>query len=365
MSPRQSAIEAISPSFDRMKRQLFQPFRFRRWWRLGVMALVTGEFASGGWGGSNVNMPAGGGGGGGEGNPGLGLLALDPTFDRILPYLPWILWGVAALVTLALVFSFIESVFRFLLLDSVLRDRTEIRAGWRRWQEKGGSYFLWQLALRGVLLAALGVCVGGPVYYAWRTGMLQQAQRYFGILLAGGLAVFFLLVVILLAGALVTLLARDFVLPIMAIEDVGVLEGWRRFLPLLASEKGTFAGYVLMKIVLSVGSAILFGFVNILLLLALLIPLGIAGAGILLVAAAANLAWNAYTISGAVLLGCAALGVILFAVGLAYVPGLVFFQAYPLQFLSGRLPALGAILNPPPEPPPVPAEPEGAPVAVA
>ena len=65
-------------------------------------------------------------------------------------------------------------------------------------------------------------------------------------------------------------------MPIMAMEKVGVLDAWRRLLPMLAAEKMAFTGYVLMKIVLAMGSAIIFGIITFLTLIVLLIPLGIA-----------------------------------------------------------------------------------------
>ena len=59
MPPPLSAVGAISPAFEQTRRQLFQPFRFAFWARLGMVSLVTGEFAGGGWGGaSGITIPA-------------------------------------------------------------------------------------------------------------------------------------------------------------------------------------------------------------------------------------------------------------------------------------------------------------------
>jgi len=46
-----TAIQAMTPAFERTKKQLFQPFRFSHWWRLALTSLLAGELGSGGnWG---------------------------------------------------------------------------------------------------------------------------------------------------------------------------------------------------------------------------------------------------------------------------------------------------------------------------
>ena len=96
---------------------------------MAVIALLTGEFAGGGWSsGSNFNIPAGQGQGQGD-EFWIWQLAADPTWQTIREYLPVIAVLVVAVLAVGLVFSYIESVFRFLMLDAVLRGRAEIRAG--------------------------------------------------------------------------------------------------------------------------------------------------------------------------------------------------------------------------------------------
>lgn len=344
MPARLSAVEAVSPAFEHTKRQLFQPFRFQRWARLAVVSLLTGEFAGSSWGGGNVNL---GGGGGGSGKKDLSFLVslADPTWERLREFLPWIALLVLLGLALGLLWVYVASVFRFVLLDAVLRDRYELRAGWARWQEPGLSYFLWQLGFTFFLLAILAVVAGLPVFLAWRAGVFRQPGQHTVLLVLGGLVLFFVVVGIVLISALVALLAKDFVVPLMALENLKVMEGWRRFLPLLAAEKASFTGYVLMKIVLAIGSAILFGIANLIVLLVLLIPLAIAGVALVLGGKAAGLSWGAFTISAAVLLGVLALAGILYVLSFISSPAVFFFQSYTLQFFGGRYPLLGALLT--------------------
>jgi hypothetical protein len=341
MNKRLSAIDAISPAFNRTGQLLFQPFRLGVWARLGLIALTTGEFAGGG-GAANVNIPAGGG------TPKQDFLAAaDPVGDFLRNYFPWILGGVIALVALGLLALFISSVFRFILLDAVLRDRPHLREGWRRWQEPGGNYFLWQLGFLIVSLVALGAVVGVPVFLAWRAGVFQQPDRYVGLLIAGGILLFFVVIGLLLALLLIDLFAKDFLIPLMAMENLGVFAAWRRLLPLLAAEKLACTGYVLMKVVLTVGSAILFGILNLIVFLVLFVVFGIAGAALILGGKATGLEWNLTTILIAVALGSIALGLLLYIISFVSSPAMVFFQSYALYFLGGRYPLLEAQLSQP------------------
>ena len=335
-----TASDAISPAFEHTKRLLFQPFRLGVWARIAVIALATGEFAGGG-GAANANLPSGGG------SKEELLARAGPLWERLQEFLPWIVFGAVAVVALVVIVMYVASVFRFILLDAVLRDRHQIGGGWRRWQESGGSYFLWQVGFLFAFIGALAALGGAPVLLAYRAGVFRQPDQHVGVLVLGGLALFFLVLGLVLATMLIAAVAKDFVVPLMALENLRVLEGWRRLLPLLAVEKWAYAGYVLMKIVLAVGSAILFGIINLIVFLIVFIVFGIAGAALLLGGKAVGLEWNFYTIAAAVLAGGVVLAGLLYVISFVSSPAVVFFQAYALHFFSGRYPLLAMLLQPP------------------
>lgn len=343
MPPPFSAVEAVAPAFEHTKRQLFQPFRLWTWARLAVVSLLTGEFTGGGWGGTgNFNIPSTPSGGR---KPDEFLSLADPTWDVVREFLPWVVVGVLVVVALGLVLLYIASVFRFILFEAVLSDRCGLRQGWRRWQQPGWSYFLWQVGFSLVLTAVLALLVGAPVYLAWRAGLFHEPGKHFGLLLLGGVVLFFLFVGLALLGAVVSLFAKDFVVPLMALENRGVVDAWQRFLPLLRAEKLAYTGYVLMKIVLALGSAIVFGIIEVIVLLILLIGLGVIGVVVVLAGQAAGLTLNAYTVALAILLGVATLAFVFFAVAFVSTPATVFFQAYTLRFFGSRYPRLGEMLS--------------------
>lgn len=352
-----SAIDAVSPAFQQAKRQLFQPFRFGVWARLAVVGLATGEFATGGGGGFDtiripVPEPIRGRG------PDNRFWLVDSPSERFWEFLPLILAGIALLFLLWFALVYIHSIFRFVLLDSVLTGRCALRESWRRWQGPGRRYFLWQLGFALVTLVALAIVIGGPVLLAWRAGLFRAAAGSIGLVVLGVLLLFLILLGFIVVTGVIAVLAKDFLVPLMALEELGALDAWRRLLPLLAADKWGFAGYVLMKIVLAVGSAILFGILDLIVLFVLAIPLGIAAVAIIAAGGAAGLTWNAFTIGAAVLAGLVALAGLLYLFSFVSVPAVIFFQAYTVHFFGGRYPPLGALLVHSP----APAAPESAPL---
>jgi hypothetical protein len=225
-----------------------------------------------------------------------------------------------------------------------------------RWEPCGRSYFYWSLAL--FVVSFLGTCllIGVPLLIAWRAGLFHHPGEHLLVLILGGVALFFLMIAFFIVGAVIGLFAKDFCVPIMAMENVRVLDAWRRLFPMLAAEKMAYAGYVLMKIVLAMGNAIIVGIATILIFLVLLIPLGIAALIIFFGGKAMGLTFNAATISILVVLGGVILAGLIYLMALINTAPMVFFQSYVLHFLGSRYPALGAVVFPPPPeiPPPPP-----------
>ena len=348
-----SSVDCIAPAITQTKHQLFSPFRVKRWLRLAVVCLLTGEFAGGGGGGptGNFHLPQT------QTKGGNGFIALPhiPWAD-VLNRLPWILAGAALLVLLVLLWIYISSVYRFVLFDSVLYDRCELKRSWKRWEPCGRSYFYWSLSIIICSAIATGLILGLPLFIAWRAGILRHPGDNLAVLILGGAAMLFLLFTFVVVAGVIALFAKDFCIPIMAMENVGVLDAWRRLLPMLAAEKLPFAGYVLMKIVLAVGNAVIVGIATFMALIALLIPLGIAGVITYFIGKAAGLTLNPATISILVVIGVVLLTGFIYLTGLINTPSMVFFQSYVLHFIGTRYPAVGSVLfPPPPEAPPAPA----------
>jgi len=356
MPPPLSAIDAISPAFDWVRRQLFRPFRLPFWARMGLVALATGEFySSSSWSGLRFTLPST------RRHPGYDFLGLvQPHWEYLKRYLPWIvLVGLLILVGMVL-WVYVSSVFRFILFDSVLTDRCAIKAQWRQWRSQGMRFFVWRICLGLGVAAALGILVGAGVLVLVTTGAFKAPRQHVALLVLGGLAAFLLLTCLIILAALIALFARDFVVPVMALENVGIIEGWRRVIALLGADKKGYVGYVLMKIVLVVGSTILFGILTLIAVLLLLIPLSIAGAGLYFFARSAGLLTSFPAIAVGVILAAAALAVVFYVTAFISAPAMMFFQAYVIHFLGARYPALGARISEPPTPPVPPPFPDAS-----
>ena len=357
-----SAVDTITLAFQHTKRQLVQPFRFWQWTRLAVVGLLAGEMGSGG-----CNVPTNFLQQTGNSRHLLdsGLGSIDPAL-----YAGLIAVLVVTGLVLAVIMTYISSVMRFILFDSVLVRECHIRQGWQRRQLEGWKYFLWQLAYLFVTVAGLMVLVGIPAGFAFALGWFKAPGAHILGLVLGGVAVFFLTAIFVVAAAVIHVLTKDFVVPQMALEGISVIESWRRLWPMLQAERGGYAVYVLMKIVLAIGAGIVIGIVSIMLALVVAIPtvgLGIVAA---LTGKTAGLTWNVFTITVAVVVGCILLAAFLYLLALISVPAIVFFPAYAMYFFAARYRTLSLALYPPPpasplsesdgQPPPLAPAPEPA-----
>lgn len=329
-----SAPEALSPAFARTKRMLFQPFRFGFWSRLAVVALITGE--AGGGGGSAPNLSGIRGSGGDKWRAAAKYFA-DPDWQQVQPYLGWIIAGFVALIGVVLLWVYSDCVFRFILLDSVITGQCRLREGWRKWRDNGRDYFVWVLAFGFCSLLLVGIVAGIPIWLAWRAGWLQKGEDHLGALIGGGLLLGLVILVLIVALAVVDLFARDFLIPVMALEDVDAAEAWNRLLAMMGMEKGAFAVYVVMKVVLAMGAAIAFTIINLIVILVLLIPLGIVALIGYLAGQGLGLNWDNISVD-LILVALALLGLagVMYVVGFVYAPGLVFFESFTLEFFAAR-----------------------------
>jgi len=356
-----SAIDAISPALQHARQQLFQPFRFGQWARIALVGLLAGELSSGG-GCNSIQLPSNTSGGvhrfAGPSLPGIppAMLAALIAFLIVFGALLW------------LFLIYLNSVMRFVLFDTVIAKECRIRRGWSARQGPGQRYFLWQLLFFIAFPAGMALLIGFPVLFGAALGWFKEPKQHLVGLILGGMALFFVFFAALILWLVIHVLTKDFVVPQMAIEEVSAFEGWRRLLPRLRVEKGSYAGYVVMKVVMALGVAVVVGMITFIVILLVLIPVGGLGVIAVLSGKAAGLQWNIYTISLAVVVGCMALAIIFYLISLISVPAMIFFPAYSIYFFASRYPLLDALLHPgplpltppstPPEAPPLPPEPQ-------
>ena len=341
-----SAVDAISPAFQHTKQQLIQPFKAGQWAKLALVGFLAGEMSSYGCSGpSNFQMP--------HSHSNQFAASSMPNFDPTV-YVSLIVGLFVAGFVLGILFMYISSVMRFVLFDSVVNRRCEIRRSWGQRQAAGLRLFFWNICVSLAMIAGMVILIGIPAAIAFALGWVSRPKEHLLPLILGGLVLFFLLALLFLTFLIVHVMTKDFVVPQMALENITALEGWRRLWPRMKAEKGSFAGYMAMKVVMALGAAMLLGIVTVFILLIVLIPVGGMGAIAVLGGKAAGLVWDLYTISMAVVVGCILLAVMLYIISFVSVPAIVFFPAYSIYFFADRYPPLYALLHPAPPAPPLP-----------
>jgi hypothetical protein len=334
---RRSAFDAISLAFQHTRQQLW-PFRWSQWWRLALLGVATGEI----------------GGGGGVGRPPSLPSSNDiPDFSTWPSDLTWFQDHVALIITAALVivviaglllllWTYISSICRFVLIDAIVSTRCDgIRAGWAKWRNVGRQYFVWQLLLQLVVTIVAAVPVLVVLIVAWRAGWFDPERPNTAAILASLLTIVGTLIVVGVTATVVYVLGKDFVAPIMAVDRQGWRDAWRQTIALMRAEPGGFAAYIGVKIVMT----IVVGIVLALAALVVLVPLVLVGIAIVVSIGG----FDALQHRDTLVLAIAAGGVVLviFAIIMAgvCVPLTIFFPAYGLHFLAPRYPALAAWLG--------------------
>jgi hypothetical protein len=340
-----SAVDCVQPAIQHAREQLFTNFRWGQWSRLALVGILAAEIHSGGCGGSipNFNWPTPRPQGGGD-----RFLAppfiphIDPA--RLAQFAGLIVTALILAFILFLVFLYISSVFRFILFESVLKKQCSIGEGWQRWHRTGRKFFLWQIVFLISTWLLLAFLIGVPIAVAVAAGWIANPGQHMGPFVIGVILLVGLLIVFALAAAAVQALAKDFLVPIMALEGVDFADGWSRLLALMRPELGKYAVYLLLKLVLAIAAGILFTIVAIIPAIVVILP----AVALVLVGKAAGLGWTVATVSLAVILGTVFLLILLYVVALVSVPATVFFPAYSIYFFAARYSNLDAILNPAP-----------------
>jgi len=351
-----SAVDCVQPALHHARTQLFTRFSWGQWSRLALVGILAAELHVGGcnfgnFGGGWPRLPRKNHS---EFLPSSALPSGFPPFnsahlsEHIAQFLGLIVVGVFVAIVLSFLFLYISSVFRFILFDSVLQRHCSISEGWRKWHRAGGRFFLWQIVFQISALLFLTVLVGLPLAMAMAAGWTTDLKEHIGRLIVGVVLFVGLFFLFALTAAVVHVLARDFLVPIMALEDLDFADGWHRLLAMIRLEKGRYAVYLLLKLVLSIAAAILFGIIALVPALFIFIPAAVA----VIAGHEAGMGWSVTTISLAIIFGTVLLLLLIYLIALVCVPATVFFPAYAIYFLASRYPALDGLLHPAPPPAP-------------
>src|SRR6185312_14295835 len=348
---RLSAIDAFGPAFARVGAMLFRPFRLGVWLKMGLIGLLGGGAVVSG-GGFNFRAPAM------PRNAPHG--DLPPNAEDLLrairsihlaDYFHIFMIAIAVIVVFALIFLYLFCRFRFILFDSVVAGLPDMTRGWRNYESQANRYFGFWLAFRLVTWGTLVLIVGVPLWKAYKSGLFSGDNSlpiFFAIIASVALVA----LIVSIAFAIVSTLAKDFVMPVLALDDLSLGDAWSAVWRVAASEPGAWAAYMGMKLLCAIGSWIGLSVAFVIAMLPAAILIGIP-VGILVV-----LGVVAFKTIGAVVgIIICGIAVLLAVVGffclllILTAPVSVFFTSYALYFFGGRYAKLAALLWPQPIPP--------------
>lgn len=320
---------------------MFQPFRFSFWWRIALLGLVTGEI-SGGGGHMQGGFPGGGSGGG---HP-----VAHPFPAGMGWFTPAHILGIAIgvvlfFVVIGLIFAYISSILRFVLLDAVLHGTVRIREGWRKWRAAGRQFFVWNLAMLLIGWMIVVGCLLMPLYLLYtghHLGFWFIDATAIATLAAGFLA----LIVLSLLLAIAAVLAKDFVVPVMAFDGVGWQEGWRRFLAIARGHASEYVIYFLMKIVMRIVAGLVQGAIFLIVALIIALPVVIVVLVGVAAGAGATVAVKAMLITMGIVAGMIVIAVMVAVAALIGAPVAYFFVSYAVYFFAGRYEGLRRVVFP-------------------
>jgi hypothetical protein len=328
-----SPIESLSPAWDATLRLLFRPFNRRRWISLSIVCLFLG-------GGTSTAAF----------QWGFGTLPIDIHASEFLARARLVMAEHASLIVLAVLFSvalvlsivYIRCVFRFILVDAVIKQDVSVREAWKRMEPAGRTYFLWLLAVVGAMLVFVCAAAIGSFRYLNFIREAGDPEWFFSVVLVMEL------VAVVGVGVLVAIaitVTDDLVAPLMYAEHISLPAAWKMVWKMSRRDSATFFFYVVLRFAVGMGISIAVLFVLFPVLMGLSSgALVTAALGIFaLRAVGLAWAWNPVTF----VLGALALGIfssLLFALlSIIGMPGQVYLQNYGVRFIASRVPSLATL----------------------
>jgi hypothetical protein len=336
-----SALEAISPAIERTKFFLFKPFRLGRFLKLALVAALTEGTLSG----FNFNLPF-------PGQMGKHAPVSIPPFHWPSQHWASSLWIAIAVgfvllaVPLCILLSYLLVRLRFAYFDCLISGQDQIAPAWRKYHRQALRYLGVSLCL-GLASMVVMIGIGLVIWVKYEDifkGMIAGQKVDVFSLIPALLIVFLIVSLLSLAMYVVNTSMSHFVLPKMALEDASVRDAFEEVWAEMKAEKGQFALFLLMRILLPAAASLLAFMV-------LIIPVIVVGA----IAVAIGFAVHSMAASSAVILiVLAVVGVLLLAI-LAFVVSIsvggtigTFTRNYGILFYAGRYPELAFRLWPPP-----------------
>jgi hypothetical protein len=250
--PEPSPLEAATAAYEHTRRHLF-PFQFERWLALGLVAFLD-QCGRGGMGfGPNLRVgnpfPVGGSSGVGDAHDTLGRVgAWMGAHVGLVVGLAAL--GIALIVAFAALVLWINSRAVFVYVENVATGGTEIARPWRAHAERAWSYFGWRFGLALAFMVAVFSLVGLGI-----AAVLTLPHHGYQFVLSL-LVLVPLLLLLILAGGLLSLALRDFAAPIQMAAGVSCGAALRLVVGLVRAHPLAFFLYVVLKVAFGIAQGV-------------------------------------------------------------------------------------------------------------
>ncbi len=258
-----SPVDALGDAFDHARRQLF-PIRFEKWLVLGLLAFLDqcgrSFHSAGGPGGrhGHLNVPPGiPEGPHGPGGLADWLASMGAWLSAHAPLVVAIVLGsVLVMAVLAAIVLWFNSRGVFMYLDAVVSGRSDVGRPWRQHAAAASSYYGWSLGLSLAMLFTVLFAVGAVAAsaFAVATGRLHDTGGW--VAAAAFTPILLLLLLALPLLALARLALRDFVAPLQLATGLACGPAARVLESLVMQQPGAFVLYLLLKLVVVIGTGL-------------------------------------------------------------------------------------------------------------
>ena len=343
-----SATEAIGPAWDHTKATIARPFKFGRAFKVCLVACLA-QIVGAGISlhrQTSASLPP-------------NLDARTAHFFQMITGASIVLWAIFFLI--GIVLYYVGCRMQFVLFDFIVTRNTTVAPAWQR---HGHHTFRW-IAVRLIPTAYVLLLTAFSAYFLSRH--LNNSSHAHGVvvLILGAFGLF-----VFITYAIITSLMRDFILPVIALEDLSIADCLSRFSFFLSTFTADVCVYLIIRILLAIAIWIATFITFIISVVIICIPVFILAAAI---GAAGHSSTGALAVVGIIsVLGFFVAGIMGLIIGiLASGTVQTFFTAMGIYFYGSRYPLLGNMLEPPPpppayipppEPPPAPFEPEPTPI---
>jgi len=256
--------QAFDSAWERMHIILFRPFNFEKWCAIGLSAFLAGLLEGGNgfntsYNGNNLN-------GAGFKNTSV----QTPTFnihqfnDNINHAIAGLQIGVIVfigLVIFAFVFAVIILVYwlgargQFMFLDNIVRNRGAISWPWQYYKRQANSLFFFYLLFIILSLAVFLPILGAAIFMA--IPLFQQQRWPEGGEIGGFIALGLIYLALAVVLSVVMFIFREFGIPLMFRQGLLAKPAFFASMKLIGQYPGSVAVFILLRMAIFVGVAIL------------------------------------------------------------------------------------------------------------